>query len=81
MSTISNLSPLELSQLVKKLDNIHEYLSILTNEVNEIKKYIKINSCKQPIHNDVLPTYQNKVIPFYQDPNSHYGLNPDIIFK
>jgi len=81
MTTISKLSQLELSQLMSKLDNISDCLNILMIEINEIKKYIKINSCKQPIHNDVLPTYQNKVIPFYQDPNSHYGLNPDIIFK
>lgn len=79
--TSSNISDSDLSLLKKKLDNINNYLNILTIEVNEIKKYIKKNSYKQPTHNIVLPTYQNKIIPFYQEPNSQYDFNPDIIFK
>ena len=34
----SNLSELKLAQLMKKLDNITDYLNILMDEINEIKK-------------------------------------------
>jgi hypothetical protein len=80
MTTISKLSQFELSQLMTKLDNISDYLNILMLEINEIKKTIKMNTYQatKPL---LFPIHENKVIPFYQDTNSHYGINPDIIFK
>jgi len=92
METSLNISDSDLYLLIKKIDNINDYLNILTIEVNKIKKYIKINSYNQDTQNTqnivlptyqniVLPTYQNKEIPFYKEPNSYYDLNPDIIFK
>jgi len=89
VETSLNISDSDLYLLIKKIDNINDYLNILTIEVNKIKKYIKINSYNQDTQNIVLPTYQNivlptyqnKEIPFYKEPNSYYDLNPDIIFK
>jgi hypothetical protein len=81
VSTTSNLFNSDLYQLMKKLDNISDYLNILMVEINEIKKYTKINTY-QPTQPVLLPSHQNKLeVPFYQDQNSHYGLNPDIVFK
>lgn len=81
--SISNLSHSELSQLIKKLDDIGYYLNNLMIEINEIKKNAKINTQQtlQPSSYKSLPSYQNNELPYYQDSSSYYNLNPDIVFK
>ena len=89
--TTSNLSNSELSELMKKLDNISDYLNTLMNEINEIKKATKknintntnTNTYQMPEPNiyQSFPRYQNNNSIFYEDNNSQYSFDPDIIFK
>lgn len=82
---ITNLSESNLTQLMKKLDNISDYLNILMNEINEIKKTAKINTntyqTSQPNIYKSFPVYKNKKNPYYQQTNSQYSLDPDMVFK
>ena len=79
----SNLSESNLTQLMEKLDNITDYLNILMDEINKIKKNAKINTYQphQPNIYKSFPVYKNKKIPYYQETNSQYSLDPDIVFK
>ena len=81
----SNLSEANLTQLMTKLDNITDYLNILMDEINEIKKNAKINTNTyqrpQPNIYKSFPVYKNKKTPYYQETNSQYSLDPDIVFK
>jgi hypothetical protein len=83
--TTSNLSSSESSELMKKLDNISDYLNILMDEINEIKKTAKINTntyqMPQPNIYKSLPVYKNKEIPYYQQTSSQYNFDPDIVFR
>ena len=83
---ISNLSESNLTQLMKKLDNISDYLNILMDEINEIKKTAKINTntyqTPQPNIYESFPVYKNKKNSYYyQQTNSQYSLDPDIVFR
>ena len=85
--TTSNLSTSELSELMKKLDNISDYLNTLMDEINEIKKTTKINTntntyqMPEPNIYKSFPVYKNNNSIFYEDNNSQYSFDPDIIFK
>jgi hypothetical protein len=75
----SNLSESNLTQLMTKLDNITDYLNILMDEINEIKKNAKINTYTYQTPQPNI--YKNKKTPYYQETNSQYSLDPDIVFK
>ena len=91
--TNSNLSTSESSELMKKLDNISDYLNTLMDEINEIKKTTKINTntntkintntyqMPEPNIYKSFPVYKNNKNPYYQETNSQYSFDPDIIFK